>query len=379
MTEYPNQQSGQDCGTQRNPAPQPHGPGECKGLTQPTPPDLTTPQCDPPDASCKCPPPPTSTSDCLEDLIASQATQVAAGEKAKAFQTELGALLTAAKAAAQAYTSSKYAAQLKLWEQQDRDIVELIRKLVCAVPCWRCIIECYVCPLINDVIYAERRLYNDQLYDKVYDLYDLRYWHERNRDAQQRQLERIKGVLAAWQNPAATLDKILSDDAKLISDANKTIGTDAAKTVYDVFLKLVPMHLTIAPPSTKSQTGIDVKFTQFCGCDKGTLDDCCGPDVGKLSVRQRLVGPQPFLVDPNDYFGIICCLVEKRYVVVKDAYADADAQYQRVDKEITRYTTLIAGRLDPKAFETEAKRLIPPVVECCGTALKNDSSAPAAN
>ena len=52
-------------------------------------------------------------------------------------------------AAAQQYTQDTYEKLLKRWQEEDRAIVELIRKLTCAVPCWRCLIECYVCPILN--------------------------------------------------------------------------------------------------------------------------------------------------------------------------------------------------------------------------------------
>ena len=35
------------------------------------------------------------------------------------------------------------------WLKQDANR-RLIRKLVCAVPCWGCVIECHVCPLLKD-------------------------------------------------------------------------------------------------------------------------------------------------------------------------------------------------------------------------------------
>ncbi|HZR83924.1 MAG TPA: hypothetical protein VFD92_22705 [Candidatus Binatia bacterium] len=377
MTEHTNTQSGQDCKPQANPAPQPHGPGDCKDLTEPTPPELTTDKCPPPDSCCNCPPPPTTTPDCLEKLITSQAELEAKGEKAKEFRKDLEDFLAKAKKAADDYTRKWYDDEVDKWEKLDRDISELLRTVVCTVPCWRCIIECYVCPLINDVIYAERRLYDDgEFYDTVHDLYDLRYWYGRQRDAKQRQADRIAKVLAAWEKPAQTIDKAIADNRTLYESAKKSLGTDPSKTVYDVFFKLIPMHLAIAPPASRSTTVIDKKYTEFCPCDEGEPDDCCGPDVGEPSVRQRLVGPQPFLVDPNDYFALICCLVEKRYRPVKDALADATARYQSVDDEITRNLNLIKDRLDPKSFEKAAKGAIPSVVDCCGDVLRKTESKP---
>jgi hypothetical protein len=370
----PRQQSGHECPPQKEPAPQPHPPGDdCAELPKTTPPTLETQKCDPPDPCCKCPTTPSSTPGCLEELITGESEQVTAGDKAKAFKAELEALLGKAKTAAQEYTRSRYDTLVKRWEEQDREIAELIRKLVCAVPCWRCIIECYICPLINEVIYAQRRLYDDgKLYDKVNDLYDLRYWHGRDRDAKQRQFDRISKVLTAWEKPAATIEKNLTDDAKLISDANKALGAEAPKTVYDVFLRLVPMHLAIAPPSKRSTTAIAKEYTEFCPCDAGKPDDCCGPDVGQWSVRQRLIGPQPYLIDPNDYFGVICCIVKHRYRPVKDTLAEATAKWQSVDDEIKRNEKFIEERLKPSSFEKDAKGAIPSVVDCCGPALGGD-------
>ena len=85
------------------------------------------------------------------DLIDQQTEQVTVAEKAKAFRAELEALLTKAKAASQEYTAEKYTKLVKQWEEQDAQIAALIHTLVCKYPCWRCIIECYVCPLLDDM------------------------------------------------------------------------------------------------------------------------------------------------------------------------------------------------------------------------------------
>jgi hypothetical protein len=364
MTDYRPKHDGTD-----HPAEQPHPPnGGCDKLPETTPPTLDPPaKCPDPPECCHCPTPPSSTPNCLEALIEQQTAQMTVADKAKAFKTELEALLTKARAASQEYTADRYSKLLKQWQEQDRQIAELIRKLVCAVPCWRCVIECYVCPLLNELHYSEVWLYGDGTFaSDAHNLYDLRYWLERDMDAKQRRFLRIKGVLAAWETPAKTIEKALQDNAKLISDAEKALGTDSAKVVYDVFLKLVPMHLAIAPPAKDpdTTTKIDHKYTDFCGCDTGTPDDCCGPDVGEFSLRDRILGPQPYLIDPNNYFKVICCLVEQRYLPAKDAAAAAEAAFQAKDNEIKRRHAQISEALKPGAFEKSAKAAIPATIDC---------------
>ncbi len=366
MTDGSRQHGGDECPPSNDPADQPHPPGDkCGELPTTTPPELKPPtKCPDPDPPCKCPSHPSSSTNCLEELIAKQAADIAAADKAKTFKADLEALLAKARTAGQEYSRDKYEKLRTQWVEQDGEIAELIRKLVCAVPCWRCIIECHVCPLINELHYAEQRLYGDgTLYTQVHNLNDLLYWHTRDREAKERRFLRIKSVLAAWEKPAQTIDKVLADDAKLISDAGKSLGSDAPKAVYDVFLRLVPMHLAIAPPSGSSwTTKIGKEYTQFCGCDVGVPDDCCGPDVGELSLRQRLIGPQPYLVDPNDYFKIICCLVENRYGKAKDALGLAEANVVIVDNQIKRLKAQIDDGL--KSFDKDAKGSMPTLIDC---------------
>src|SRR5262245_32752759 len=148
MSEYKRQPPGYECPpVTKDPAdqPKPPGGGNCADLPTTTPPTLEPPKCPPTDSDCNCPKKPDSTPTCLENLIADQAGQVAAAEKAKAFKADLEALLAKAKAATQAYTKTKYDDLLKEWIKQDALIAELIRQVACAVPCWDCIIECYVC------------------------------------------------------------------------------------------------------------------------------------------------------------------------------------------------------------------------------------------
>jgi hypothetical protein len=357
----------QQCETDDGPAEQPKDPGgKCAEIPEVEPPKLEDPDKCEPDPECCCPKqPPESSPTCFDDLIREQAKQLSEGESAKAFKAELEALLAKAKAANLEYTQEKYTALVKEWDRQDREISELIRKFICAVPCWRCLIECFVCPLLYEIRFREHKLWGKgKLYSEVHSLADLRYWHERNRQTKWLVLERIKGVLAVWEKPAQTIGTVLANNDKLIVDLGKRLSSDATKAVYDLFLRLVPMHLLIAPPASSGYvTKIAKQYTEFCECDEGEPDDCCGPDVGVSSLRRRLLGPQPYLINPRDYFAVICCLTKERYLPAKDAYAKAHSAWESVDTEFKRLEAEIVESMKPGAIEQSAKAAFPPDCE----------------
>jgi hypothetical protein len=363
------------CPPQGPPADQPNPPsGECQPITPPEPPVLAEPKpCE--DPPCNCPTTPPSTPNCLEDLINEQSREITEAERAKLFKAELEALVKKAKTAKEEYTLDKYKELRDTWKKRDGEIVEVIRKLVCAVPCWWCLIECHICPLIYAIRYREQKLWGGgQLIAEVHSLYDLRYWHERNREARKAEFERIKAVLAAWEKPVTTIQAVLTETQKILQEAN-FIAPDATKLIYDMFLRVVPLHLAIAPPADSGYvTGIAKEYTDFCHCDEGYPDDCCGPDVGKPSIRARLIGPQPYLIHPDQYYDVICCLAKQRYLPAKDALAKADADFEAVDAEITRYTAEIDEKL--KSLEKDAKAALPKQPIDCDSYEQHDDEEP---
>jgi hypothetical protein len=394
MTEYQRPRNGHDCEPTDNPADQPPVPKEGKDCAEPSPeppepPTLKEPKpCPGPDPECGCKDRPVSTSNCLEGLIANQTAEIAAAEKAKAFKADLEALLTKAKAANQDYTRDKYDKLRKQWKEQDADIAALVRKLVCAVTCWKCILDCHICPFLNDMDEAEQLLYGDGAWaSDAHNLQDILNWRMQDRDANERRFNRIKNVLAAWEKPAQTIDKALTENGKLIGEIGKSLGAaEAPKAVYDMFFRLIPLHLAIAPPREKSgewTTRIDKEYTKlcgcdedrrFCGCNKGEPETCCGPDVGPLSLRQRLIGPQPYLIEPTDYFKLICCVVDKRYRPAKEALAKAEAAVVTADNEIKRRRAQVENGL--KSFEKDAKAVIPSPLDCCDYRKSEPEPAP---
>src|SRR5262249_29622368 len=150
---------------------------------------------------------------CLDTLIDAQNAAITAGVKAKAFQDEITQFLTKANAAKDEYTREKYQTLLNQWIQEDKNIVDLLHKLECSLPCWRCVIECYVCPLLYAMHDAELQLDGPGNPDpKARDLQDLLYAYTRDRDARLKFFNRITDLRTAWEKPAATIEKILADN-----------------------------------------------------------------------------------------------------------------------------------------------------------------------
>ena len=318
-----------------------------------------------------------SSTSCLEEAIAKQAATIAAAQKATKLKEDLQTLLDVAKKASLAYTRDKYVELLKDWKRQDLEIAELVRKLVCAVPCWRCILDCYVCPLLNELYYAEKSLYDDgRLYGHLHDLNDKQYWYTRDVSAKKRRFDRISAVLQAWSDPAKTISDALNNNRKLTDEASKAIGAEPGKAIFDVFLRLIPVHLAIAPPaeSPENTTHIDEAYTKFCDCQKGCPDTACGPDVGERAFRHRLIKPQPYLIDPSSYFNLICCLVEHRYLPARDALSESETKLAAVTEQIKVYEGRISGDWD-KVFEAAAKAAIPSVINCCDY-VRHDDNGP---
>jgi hypothetical protein len=91
ITDYRRPQERECPPSPKDPADQPHPPGggdECEDIPTSKPPELKPPEkCPEPD--CNCPSGPGSTPNCLEDLIAKQAADIAGAKKAEAFKTDL--------------------------------------------------------------------------------------------------------------------------------------------------------------------------------------------------------------------------------------------------------------------------------------------------
>jgi len=370
MTENKRQQ---DCPPAPDtPADQPPAGKKCDPIPPTTPPTLEEPK--PCDFDCDCPKTPGSNPTCIDDLITKYNNDIAAADSAKAFKADLDAILTKAKAADSAYTRDKYNALVKAWVENDDRIADLIRRLVCSLPCWKCLIECYVCQVLDEMRISEVYLWSDTAMPaSVHNIYDKQYWYTRDIAAKDRQFQRIKGVLAAWDNPAATIDAANKANKTLIDAISTLVGSENGKAAYDLFIKLVPAHLAIAPPADKWKTKIGKEYTTFCECDVGTPDNCCGPDVGVLSFRQRLIGPQPYLVDPKDFFKLICCLVEQRYAPAKDALAKAKAEASTLDDKIKAHVTSAGRANGGLAWADKAIRpAIPASIVCCDEKLPSD-------
>jgi len=323
------------------------GEKKCPELPKPDPaPELPPPEECKPDPCCNCAPPPGGTlSNCLDDLIRRQSKVVRRADRAKAFVEELTGIQTKAVAAQATYTVARNKELVKIWTDQDKLIAELLQKLVCAVPCWECLLECHLCQDLHEIRTLERKLYGTgELTGTVFSLVDLQHWHERNVEHMQARVDRIKAVLAAWEDPSTTLGEILTKNGELHTAITKIIATDSAKAVYDVFMTLLPLHWLIRPRSATSK--IQQRFLDICECDKGEPDDCCGPDVGVLGLRFRLLQPRPYLIDPAKLIDVICCLANERLLPASGVLADAQAELDATKAEIESVKAQITERTE---------------------------------
>jgi hypothetical protein len=333
---------------------------ECEDLPEaPKAPQLPDPKkCPEP---CDCPTPPGGpASDCLEKLIADQSKVVTQADRAKALVEELTAIQAKVASAKIEYTQARYKDLKKLWEDQDKLIVDLTDKIKCSVECWECLIECRLCPQLYQIRALEDRLNGTgELTDKVYSLLDLQFWHQRNVAQMQARVDRIKDVLEAWEKPSATLGDVLDKNGKLLADLPTVLAADPAKAIYDIFMTLLPRHLAIQP---RGATKIKDRFIDICQCDEGTPDDCCGPDVGVVTLRERLAGPLPYIVDPADFSGIICCLLTERLKPASDQLAAAQADLAVTTSEIEQTKKLIEDKT--AALEATFKAELGNPIEC---------------
>lgn len=353
----------------KDPASQPHGQAPNADCKKPpyekTPPKLE-PEPKPCETCCNCPPAPKPDEGCLDDLIRKEATIASLGEEAKKSKAELEGFLAKMRTASAKYTPEAYPDLVKRWKDNDVLIVDLIRKLICNVECWWCVIECEICPLINAIAADERLLKGtNQLYATANSLYDQRYWWWREREIQAEAFERVNKVMLAWQDPFTTIDGILKTNHSEVgaASAGKMLGPELHKMIYDVFFKWVPLHLSIAPPTDIAQTAIQKRYVELCKCEEPKpADDCCGPNIGPLTVRERLVGPLPFLIKPELFPELICCLASNAYRPAKAAFAAASAAFAAVDAEIESKKASIATRL--KNLPSDAKLRLGKPIDC---------------
>lgn len=317
---------------------------KCEKLPDPPkPPELPDPpKCE---ACCECPDPPGGPpSDCLDKLICENSKLLKKAERAKALVELLKDIQGKVADYKVEYTESRYQDLKRTWTEQDQAIAELLRKLICGVPCWECLLECRLCDELVAIRNLERLLEGTgQLAANVYSLGDLEHWHKRNVEQIEARAKRIGDVLSAWEELSKKLGEALEKNAGLIEKLPGLIATDPAKAVFDMFMWLLPRHWAIRPRGATSV--IDAKFFKLCKCDTGEPDDCCGPDVGVPKIRDRLSGPLPYIIPPGDYMGIICCLTRERLAPANEQLADAQAEHAAVTDQIAQTKKAIEDRL----------------------------------
>jgi hypothetical protein len=285
----------------------------------------------------------------IDDLIDSISGTLASAAIQKDLKAELAAFLQKARSAADNYTVHKHRELVKRWEDQDKQIADLITSLK-AQPGWEKGLS-EICPaLFEPIAQLKLQLAGTKAADPPdepalakHGLYWKRIWQLGNRDSLKRAYEQQKLTLAAWENPAQSLEKILSDDASLIDEARKTIGQQPAPTLpFDLFVKLVPTHLHIKPPAGK---------TAVLPID-GVLPGGEAWKVSCSAAANWLLKEKPSLIEPKDYPAKYEDVLQL-YNGAVEKLAAAESELKKTEDAIERSVRQIAERL--KSADKDAK------------------------
>jgi hypothetical protein len=204
-------------------------------------------------------------------------------------------------------------------------------------------------------------------------LVELAAWHERNRNERQAYFDRIKAILAAWEDPAKKIADVLAANKAMIDGMEAMLASDQAGAIYTFFVKLLPAHWAIRP-RTKGASKIPDNFIKICTCGNEDPDECCGPDTSEGSVLQRLTPALPYLVDPGALSTLLCCLVKERYLPAKELLAEAHAQYENAKANVERTTAQVKAKTD--ALEAAFKADLSGKIDCSKYWKKKNAEDP---
>ena len=198
--------------------------------------------------------------------------------------------------------------------------------------------------------------------------------------AKERRLDRIKGVLAAWEKPATTIEKSRRTTMpRLIETAEQRPGQRPSKAV----VRRVPATRADASGDRAAgELGMDDRRSarstrSSASATPASRTTAAVPTSASQPVRQRLIGPQPYLIDPNDYFDVICCLVEKRYARRRTRWARRKSSWPRSSDRIKAPQGAGSSRTDLKKLREGRQGRHPERVDCCDFEKDDDSDSTA--
>jgi hypothetical protein len=324
------------------------------------------------------PSPPTGTDseNCITTAILDLTKNIAAAEQAKANKTDLEALLPKAKKASGDYNQDAYQKLLDRWTKLDQDglAYDLLPKITCTVKCWRDLLNDRVCKLLGTIISTEKCLWGSrdpcvQPPDTA-GLYDQQYYLTQKVAFLKLKADWSKKKLDAWEKPADTLKAVLDVTEALKAKVSEGLGkADAATLVWDVWMKLLPLHFLIAPRDATSKIKQEHMFC--CAIDMRDPNHPSG-----RSLLERMLGMQPYIFVPGDYYKILCPLIAD-YTCAKTTYADAAGALEAKKNEVTSAEKSVDDKT--KSFDKDAKtELLKPLPPGCGT-CKDGSQKPPDN
>ncbi len=271
-----------------------------------------------------------ATNDSIETEIDMISSRLAVAERLKEYKATLEALLQKTRSALEEYPARKHAELQKRWQEQDRNLKDLLAKLQCSIPDWENRLCHAVAPLFAEIAGLKCELRPTPAAPEPpagtsEGLYARRERLLLRLAKRQARYEQARLALAAWEKPAPTLEKILNDNDKLVADIKKSIGQpEAPALLYDMFFKLLPMYYLIAPAAAAS-TRIDAKDFVTRHAGEEAWDDLT-----------EMLGPQPMLIEPAAYLKHLAGAPLKDFNQASTELAETAGDLQKIQDEIKR-------------------------------------------
>lgn len=293
----------------------------------------------PADQSDKCP--------SLEDMLKQVEKDIAAFEARKLAQIkkDIDAFMPKKAAVVKEYTD-KYPGLNDRWVQQNAQVADLWKAILCHVPDWKEIAEDCICKKLKEI---------DDLADDI-DTTCKKGPNELARDIAKAAADAAKAKLDALIANTQRVDAALTANGKLIAELQGLLnGKERSVAIWGFFFVLAPLHVQLTSETATDDCKNVLKGLptpdEICGCTPATT--ATSGSGGHAS--SDAAHDYPWLIDPKHFAAAIdCAWSELR--AKNEKLGEAENVFANAADDLASKTKKLADLR--KALEAEIKKCL---------------------